>query len=274
MIGDISRFKKEGLVDVSYTTGLRSTVVSTAESWKLFCSLPRELKEKFVYLDNTGFEFKEEPGATKDLKENFHVTVNSLPRLHEIAEGTFDEKSIKFINDAENLVTMAEPFITEFAEKIEKDFSVPGFKDDCLQRKNNWTVRYLHYFGNRKEGEEIASPHADKGGFTLHLFESAPGLQYLDYEKDWKEMPVSEGETVIIPAMQLQFRSENKLKALCHRVVATADTASTGRYSMVLFVDFTNTARYNKEGKGRMQDFTPGFNYEMPFEEFSKLFIK
>jgi len=270
---NIKKFQSEGLVDIPYPSDLRKLVVSAAESWKLFCDLPRDLKDKFIYIDNTGFELKEEAGSTKDLKENFHVTVDQISRLSAIAKGTLDTKTIKFIRDAEDLIRLAEPFITDFADKIEKEFSIPGFKDDCLVRKNHWTVRYLHYFSDRKEGEQIASPHADKGGFTLHLFESAPGLQYLDYEKNWQEMPVSEGSTVIIPGMELQLKSKNKLRALCHRVIATKDTASTGRYSMVLFVNFANTPKYNKEGKGRMQDFAPGFNYTMPFEEFSTLFI-
>jgi isopenicillin N synthase-like dioxygenase len=137
-------------------------------------------------------------------------------------------------------------------------------------------MRFLHYFGERTKGDEIAIPHADKSCFTLHLYESDPGLQYLDFGKQWREMPVSSGETAIIPGMRLQYCSQNRLKATYHRVVATAKTAKQGRFSVVLFVHMPRTAEYkeyNKEKRGRLQEFQPGFNYEMLFEEFAQLFI-
>ena len=85
-------------------------------------------------------------------------------------------------------------------------------------------------------------------------------------------MPISEGETVIIPDMQLQLRSKGKLRALCHRVVATKETSITGRFSAVCFIGFKDTPSYNKKEKGRLQEKTPGFNYEMPFSEFREYF--
>ncbi len=136
-----------------------------------------------------------------------------------------------------------------------------------------WFVRFLHYFGGRKEGDEIATPHVDKSGFTLHLYESDPGLQYLDFAKQWRDMPVSLGETAIIPGMRLQYRSQNRLKAIYHRVIATEKVAQQGRFSVVCFIHLKNTPEYNKQKAGRLQEFPPGFNYDMPFSEFSKLFI-
>ena len=135
-----------------------------------------------------------------------------------------------------------------------------------------WFLRFIHYFGGRREDDEIATSHADKCGFTLHLMESDPGLQFLDFQNKWNDVPVSTGETVIIPGMRLQYRSKNELKALYHRVVATPETAEAGRFSMVLFVHLCRTPEYDKKRAGRLQEFPPGFNYEMPFEEFSKLF--
>ena len=102
---------------------------------------------------------------------------------------------------------------------------------------------------------------------------SDPGLQHFTFEKEWEDMPVSSGETVIIPGMRLQYRSHNELKAVYHRVVATKETARTGRFSIVCFIHPKNTAQYNKEKAGRLQEFQPGFNYEMSFEEFAKLFV-
>lgn len=87
-------------------------------------------------------------------------------------------------------------------------------------------------------------------------------------------MPVSEGETVIIPSMQMQLRSQGEIRALCHRVIATPETSVAGRYSAVCFVQLKNTPKYDKDTHGRLQEKVPGFNYELPRDEFLKLFKK
>jgi isopenicillin N synthase-like dioxygenase len=133
----------------------------------------------------------------------------------------------------------------------------------------------LHYFGEREVGEVTASPHIDKGGFTLHLFETDQGLEYLDIKtREWHEMPIGKNETVIIAGARLQNYSENNLKALCHRVVANEKTRRDGRYSAVLFVDFATAPLYDKDKFGRLQGFSAGFNYDMPAQEFSKMFTE
>lgn len=122
-------------------------------------------------------------------------------------------------------------------------------------------------------GDETASAHVDQSAFTFHLYESDPGLQGLTFdEKKWIDIPVSAGETVIFPAMQMQLRSKGEIRALCHRVIATECTAKHGRYSAVCFVQLKRTAKYDKDRCGRLQERKPGFNYDMPNAEFSKLF--
>jgi hypothetical protein len=90
-------------------------------------------------------------------------------------------------------------------------------------------------------------------------------------------MPVSEGETVIIPSMQLQLRSEGRLTATVHRVISNGETAQKGerggRLSAVVFVQLAGPV-YDKL-KGRLQDLHKenlGFNYGMPHEEFRQFF--
>lgn len=169
---------------------------------------------------------------------------------------------------------MIKPSIHDFAEQAEEAFAIEGFKDEVKKSEAAYFIRFIHYFGNRAPGEETAAAHADQSGFTLHLFESAPGLQCLTRDGNWIDMPVSEGETVIIPSMQMQLRSKGVLKALCHRVIATTDTARGGRYSAVCFVQLGETPTYDKLAQGRLQEKAPGFNYEMPLEEFATLFQK
>jgi isopenicillin N synthase-like dioxygenase len=150
-------------------------------------------------------------------------------------------------------------------------WNLENFSRDVMDNKQNWKFRYLHYFPS-ESGAPIAHPHADRGGFTLHLHESHPGAQYLDFRGKWRPLPVSKNETIIFPSIMLQQRSKSRLKALCHQVLATPEAAREGRYSMVAFVDFLSDVRFN-DREYRMQDLDPGFNYALSENEFSKYFV-
>lgn len=273
-VGDL---ETRGLVHISYPVDLQSGVQKAVESWKNFCGENEAIKSQFPYNSNAsmgvGYELKKVQGTGLDVKEDFHFTMGSKDWIMETAASIGDEKMIRFAKDAEGLVSLMEPLVLNFAQRAEKEFGLVGLEKEVRASKDMWFVRFLHYFGGRKEGDEIAAAHADKSGFTLHLYESDLGLQYLDFKKQWIDMPVSSGETAIIPGMRLQYRSENRLKAVYHRVMATEKTAQQGRFSVVCFIHLKNTPEYNKQKSGRLQEFLPGFNYDMPFDEFSKLFI-
>jgi isopenicillin N synthase-like dioxygenase len=270
-------FQDKGFVAVPYPAGLRSKVEEAVSAWERFCRLPESIKLNFPYGSDTGmgvgYELKKTPGANLDVKEDFHFTTGARENLINIARSLKNTEAANFIKSADELVELMEPFVLDFAELLQKQFLIENLRSEVVESKPAWFVRFLHYFGGRRMDEEIATPHADKSGFTLHLYESDPGLEYLDRKKHWRPMPVSETETVIIPGMRMQYRSQNRLKATYHRVVATPKTAEDGRFSMVCFVHLTWTPEYNKKKSGRLQEFQPGFNYDMPFEEFSKLFI-
>lgn len=271
VVEEISRY---GLVNVDYPDALRDTVHHAVASWKDFCSLSRDEKCAFTFLedshgDGAGYELKEEKGSKKDLKENFHVTLSQYERLAHIAS----QRSFPFLHDAKKLLDTMEPLVLRFAADLEEENGIIGLTEEVRASKPYWILRYLHYFGDQQEGADIAAPHTDKGGFTLHLYESDEGLQCYSIDtQTWKAMPVSEKQTVIIPGLQLQLRSEGKLKALYHRVVATSETARTGRFSMVCFITLDHTAKYNKKALGNTQSHTIGFNYTMPHEEFASYF--
>lgn len=274
MFASINKFHDHCLLNLDYPENLRKVVNNAVHSWKEFCQLPREEKCAFAFLednhgDGAGYELKEEAGSRKDLKENFHVTLHQYERLAEIA----NKRTFSFLNDAKSLLDHMEPLIMQFAESVEKEYGVTGLIEEVKTSKPYWILRYLHYFGDQNEGAEIAAPHADKGGFTLHLYESDEGLQYYCMQnRTWEPMPVHEKQTVIIPAIQLQYLSEGKLKALYHRVVATDKTAINGRFSMVCFIPFQQSPMYNKKAHGSMQIHDTGFNYNLNHQEFAKLF--
>lgn len=270
----VQALNRDGFVSVEYPNPLRAAVLNAVASWKEFCKLPKEEKLAFDFQedghgDGAGYELKEVRGTSKDLKENFHVTLFQYDRLAKIA----DKCSFPFLHDAKVLLDAMEPLIMHFATELEREYDLPGFVDEVLSSKQYWILRYLHYFGDQPINTEIAAPHTDKGGFTLHLYESDEGLQhYCILNRRWEPMPVGERETVIIPALQLQLRSEGALKALYHRVIATHKTAQSGRFSMVCFITLDSTPKYNKKDKGNTQTHALGFNYSIEHEEFASYF--
>ena len=261
---------------ISYPQNVRQSVEQTVAIWQNFCALPESTKIKFPYNSNNGmgvgYELKKTSGANLDVKEDFHFAPGAEQWILDTAKSLDNPEVSHFVETAKGLVEIVEPLVLNFANHAEKEFGLKDLAKDTADAKPQWFIRFLHYFGNRKDGDEIATPHADKSGFTLHLYESDPGLQYLDAKKQWQDMPVSPNETVIIPGMRFQYRSRGNIKAVYHRVIANEKTAREGRYSIVCFVHFTRTPAYDKQRAGRLQEFQPGFNYEMPFEEFARLF--
>jgi isopenicillin N synthase-like dioxygenase len=272
----IENLETAGFVNVPYPASLRKSVEAAVERWKAFCAQSEEARMSVPYLSKegmgVGYELKKTPGANLDLKEDFHFSPGSAKELKLAVEANSYAREL--VVAVENLSEELRPLISAFALEIEKAFGLAGFKEEIEQSEDEWFLRFLHYFGDREEGEEIATAHADKSGFTLHLYESDPGLQYLDRNYQWQDLQISNGETAIILGMRGQYRSEGRLKATFHRVIATPITAKRGRFSMVVFVHPKNTPAYDKARAGRLQEFQPGFNYEMPFEEFAKLFKK
>lgn len=259
---------------LGYPAQLRKAVEDTEKAWKKFCALPVEIKKGLPYSNGgagVGYEIKDGSGNKGDRKENFDVTVEAKNWLAANSEVISNPAVLDFLEKAIALVSLIKPTVVDFAQQSESAFSLKGFAEEVSASDKAFFVRFIHYFDDRNAGDETASAHVDQSGFTLHLFEDAPGFQILTGGK-WIDLPITAGETLIIPSMQMQLRSGSELKATCHRVVATPETAKLGRYSSVCFVQLKDTPKYDKDTHGRLQERASGFNYDMPHEEFSALF--
>jgi isopenicillin N synthase-like dioxygenase len=267
----IQTLETSGFVAVNYPDFLRTCVMEAMESWKDFCELPLEIKHKLSggdRISDFGYMMRNDGGPKSDSKEQFHVVRSKVDELRERADEIPDRRAGAFIDAIDTLLEAASPLIQEFARSVEERYHVHGFEECVMQSKDEWTFRYLHYFGS----ETLAHAHVDRGGFTMHLHESEEGGEYLDFVDRWRPWPVSSEQTIIFPSMGLQYLTRGRLKALCHRVVSTPRTIQDGRFAMVAFIDFHQTHRYD-ESHGRLQEKPPGFNYYPPFEEFAKLFV-
>jgi len=72
--------------------------------------------------------------------------------------------------------------------------------------------------------------------------------------------------------MQTQLYSNGELNGLCHRIIANETTKRFGRYAIVCFVPLDGVPTYDRRSHGRLQEMTPGFNYQMPPSQFADLF--
>ncbi len=274
---DVSILETEGYAAVPYPVGLRVKVHEAVSAWRNFCDLPNDIKQRASYFgeQNTvsgiGYELQLLEGATKDLKEDFHLRLSSRDSLEEEARKIGDIATT-FVEKGLELDELMMPVVEDFAGAVEEYFKMPNFLADVKAMSQKTVIRFLHYFGDRSIGDELAVPHVDKGGFTLHLYESHPGLEYFNKKRAWKPMVFSDAETAIIPAMRTQYRSHGQLKATCHRVIANKESSKEGRFSVVCFVNFIGTPYYDKVRGGRLPEKPIGFNYDMSFSEFAKLF--
>ena len=268
---DVRTLQKDGFVVVKYPATLREEVRAAMTSWAAFCQLPMDTKKTLSGGDRIrdfGYMLRADTGPNSESKEQFHVSRNQIEHLRHIALGIKKTSALIFIEAADRMLLGTSKIIQNFAAGVSQVYNLPGFEADVMSSVDRWTFRYLHYFG----GETLAFPHADRGGFTLHLYEDLEGGDYLGFDGVWRAWPVTSTQTIIFPSMGLQLRSENRLKALWHRVRSTGESAKRGRFSMVAFIDFKQPYRYN-DAKKRMQDFPPGFNYQISKEEFESLFV-
>jgi len=276
MKSQLQLFKDTGIFRLQYPSDLREAVLKAQSSWNTFWRLQTHIKMNLPYSNGgtgVGYELKDGVGSHADRKENFDITVEGSQWLEQHASQIESMEALQFIRDAAALVPLLKPSLLEFAQQVEFELGLAGFADEVAASDAGIFIRFIHYFGGREEGEETATAHVDQSAFTFHLFESDPGLQCLMYDdRQWEDTPVSGGETVIFPGMQLQHRSGGALRALAHRVVANGNTRVHGRTSAVCFLQLQQSPRYNKEFGGRLQEKEPGFNYDMSPEEFSRMF--
>lgn len=254
---------------VTYPEAVREAVHTANATWKRFCELPAERKASLGFENFGGYELKTHENH-HDSKELFHFTLLKTEELK--AKGSdWPEAEKQLLNE----LLEQSAAVIEAAKAIVTDYLEPhdgGLTESALSQIKTWPIRYLHYFPAAPDVAETAHAHCDVGGCTLHLYQDYNGLEYLD-ETDWKPVPLSADTTSILPGMDIQYLTQGATIATCHRVVPTAETAQSGRFSSVLFINFDTDRRWNKEKYGSLGKQTPGWNYKLDHESFANYFI-
>lgn len=251
-----------------------------ANEWRAFCELPAEVKSAFsIGVEDPACDdgYRMRCNAGEDPKEFFHVTRANLPDLCERI-GRFDQRRAgvsAMLALADALLIEASDMVYDYAERIAK--TVPGCEHltrEIFASGHIATLRFLHYLpGKCAAGEILAAPHIDQGGPTLHLYESESGLEYLDRDDAWKELPIGKGTEKTTPCfggLTQQYATSSSITALCHRVIATERTGKEGRWSIVCFSEILSAPRVRKDL--RLSQLTPGFNYDLDKLQLKPLF--
>lgn len=106
-------------------------------------------------------------------------------------------------------------------------------------RVPNFTLRFLKYDCG-KPGEFLATGHYDRGGCTLALAESAPGLRIGIDDVHLQDVVHDEGRALFMPALNFPLFTNGTIRPAWHDVVQKGeDTYSTdiARWAIVFFAD-------------------------------------
>ena len=261
---------------IPYSDKTRLRVSHAMTYWKEFCRSSSSEKQFLASVDRNnddGYSLRTGTLATEDHKELFHFSQAFFNRLAESGrmQNMVDGRTRNFLYAAGALIENMAPMVMRFANDVQWALDAQSFSHEVSVSKPHWTLRFLHYLPTSASRDIIAHPHPDRGGFSLHLNESSPGLEYLDELGEWHAMPMSHEATVLFPGMGLQYRTANRMRALCHRVVGTPGTTGE-RYSMVAFIPLMQTPYCDAAKVPRLQDLPHGFNYTISLKDLEKMF--
>lgn len=252
------KLRKQLYVDIDYPQHL-TKAIGTVEPWKQFCALPLEIKNKFEFLNHQdgadpGYRWRRRSEGRED-KEYFHI----YPNTFELAEKDGNAELVASTPAVKDFFTYAveiQKLAFDFALGIQKEMNkdIPGLTGLIEDGKMQSVLRFLHYTNDEK-AEVIADQHFDRSLFTLHLYESGPGLQFLNWDMEWTDAPIDVGKTVLFNGYRMEEFTQGKLQKTWHRVIRTGDVKD--RVSMVLFVWTPAISSYNREA--RSQDMQPSY---------------
>lgn len=225
----IESFKNTGFAVITGHGIDESLIRTTQREWREFFLEGTEVKNLFINEKdgNMGYKgmFSEKAvGAKKaDLKEFYHWKYGQiLP--YRVVDSTTDMFSI--LNDLGQVILEA----IDLEEGTE-------YADACL-RSDNTILRTLYYPAmdfEAHEGAVRAAAHEDINFITLLVAASSPGLQVLDKNGKWHDVPHEENSIAVNIGDMLQLASNGKYKSTTHRVV-NPDRSGADRISMPLFV--------------------------------------
>ncbi len=256
------KLKDRLFAPVNYPEELKNLMKNTS-AWREFCSMPQGTKEQFSFPNHQemwdpGYKMRERAKGRED-KEYFHLTSRNKEFLEYYKLSGLVNKN-KRLNDffefAHGIWSLASDLVLEIGKELDRD--IPGLHQQLIKGRDKQLLRLLHYIPKKDDDINLADQHFDRSGFTLHLYESHHGLQYLGFDNEWKDAPIKKGETIVFSGYQMEVITNGKVQKTWHRVIRKPEYQNNEtRISMVLFVPFVDTPTYPRET--RSQDMIPGY---------------
>lgn len=206
-------------------------IKETQAAWKEFFNQKRGYKDQFTNPNDpnmgyTGFGGEKAVSASKpDLKEFFHWRPNQII-----------PKEVQFLT--EKIYHLLEGHISGQLLQMIDSLNNTNYLKAC-QNSNNTVLRALYYPALNEikveEGSVRGSAHEDINFITLLVAATAPGLQVLDSQGNWHEVPHEENSIVVNIGDMLQLASGKFFKSTKHRVI-NPSTDNIDRISLPLFI--------------------------------------
>jgi isopenicillin N synthase-like dioxygenase len=229
--------QQTGFAVVSHHPIKKSLIDDVYEEWKNFFNSPEKKKYTFQKSDQAGyfpFGMENAKGSElKDLKEFFHIYEGKVYPLE------LSRKSLELRNQLYELgSTLLEWIQSESPEEVRESYSCALHEMIKDSEKN--LFRIIHYpplDGTEEEGAIRAAAHEDINLITLLPASTASGLEVMDRNSRWHQVPGDFGDIVVNVGDMLQMASGGFYRSTTHRVVNPKGAAAkTSRYSMPLFL--------------------------------------
>lgn len=227
----------------------RGELASGAEAFFKFLELPQEYKESLFFLrdpgDPKGTEVgyvrtkgeKDEEYGSKDFKEYFHYHPDAKVRFADVA--TQEPVLATFMEVAGTIFDRGEETTRAILTQLDAEF--PGMYDSFAgaDKPLERALRFLKYDATGK-GKFLARAHFDRGGCTLALAESAPGLRVGKDDASLTEVIHKDKTALFMPGFHFPEMTGGKIPAAWHDVIqASEDTISmdAARWAIVYFIN-------------------------------------
>lgn len=205
-------------------------IKDSQQAWKAFFNREQIFKNLFVNGNNTNMGYKGMGTETAmgakvaDLKEFFHWRPGE-----DLPEATF-KSTVKMFFELESLGM-------KILSVLEKQTN-SNYVWDCNESANT-ILRTLYYPALQKVNKNTdavrAAAHEDINHITLLVAATAPGLQVMDNQGRWHDVPHEENAITVNIGDMLQLQSNGLYKSTTHRVVNPQEESSD-RISMPLFI--------------------------------------
>lgn len=229
-------------------------IQNTYKEWDLYFKSSEKHEHVFAKETQTGyFPFRAENAkgySKKDLKEFYHhypfrkqlpLSVSEFTPSYYERTFALGKALLKLLHD-------------ELPSEIKSQLSEP--LDEMVDRSEETLLRVLHYpplTGEEEVGAVRAAAHEDINLITLLPTATASGLQALDLDGNWHDVPCDSGMIVINSGDMLREATHGYLPSTTHRVINPLGAAKgTSRYSMPMFMHPRKSVklsdRYTAEG--------------------------